>query len=143
LEFERRRQAERVDVFAQELNLERGKEQLDRGKEQLDRGKEQLDRGKEQLDRGGPTQVAADIFQKAAALGGHLIVAFIAPVGASGRNVAQAPTSSFPQLDAPSAAAVAGVLIRQAMNKFSATPGGPKVPPAASPKAEAPKKPPY
>ena len=137
--------------------LDRGKEQLDRGKEQLDRGKEQrtrgkeqhtrgkeqIDRGKPQVDQGGPTQVAADVFQRAAGLGGHLIVAFIAPVGASNQETASSPADSSGPLDKESATAVADRLIAQAMLHWSATPGGPKAQPTTYRKAQASKRPVY
>jgi hypothetical protein len=63
------------------LAEERGKTDPDRGKTDPDRGKTDPDRGKTDPDRG--MGVTADIFRRAAGLGGHLVVAFIAPVGSS------------------------------------------------------------
>jgi hypothetical protein len=78
--------------FLKQLRLlERGKDDPDRGKDDPDRGKDDPDRGKDDPDRGlvtnghGPRQLA-DIFQRAAGIGGHLVVAFVAPIAASPRR---------------------------------------------------------
>jgi hypothetical protein len=68
--------------------LERGGDELERGGDELERGGDELERGGDELERGGlsrdsPNQVAMDIFRSAANLGGHLVVAFVAPIGAS------------------------------------------------------------
>jgi hypothetical protein len=89
------------------------------------------------LGVGSRSQAAVDIFQRAADLGGHLIVAFIAPVGASRQASADRPVGSATTLDAKSAAALARRLIDQAMRHWSATPGGPKASSTTSPKPEA------
>jgi hypothetical protein len=60
---------------------ERGKDDPDRGKDDPDRGKDDPDRGMFP-DSNSQGQVV-DIFRRVAGLGGHLVVAFVAPVGAS------------------------------------------------------------
>ena len=92
---ETKRQAERgydeVDRGYDEVD--RGYDEVDRGYDEVDRGYDEVDRGYDEVDRGlgaeggpRPADIAASIFRQASALGGHLIVSFVAPVGASGRN---------------------------------------------------------
>ena len=96
-EFSRIRQAERGDYDADrgDYDADRGDYDADRGDYDADRGDYDADRGDYDADRGaalglgrsggaGDTnQALADIFRKAAGLGGHLVVAFVAPIGAS------------------------------------------------------------
>lgn len=70
----------------------RGEYDPDRGEYDPDRGEYDPDRGEYDPDRGSPgsrygvggtSQAAADILRRAVGLGGHLVVAFVSPVGAS------------------------------------------------------------
>jgi hypothetical protein len=86
--FAEAREAERGDYDA-----DRGDYDADRGDYDADRGDYDADRGDYDADRGGgldigrsgaqASRVATDIFRRAASIGGHLIVAFVAPVGAT------------------------------------------------------------
>jgi hypothetical protein len=75
-----------------EPGIERGDEEIRRGDEEIRRGDEEIRRGDEEIRRGalqregGVNRLAADIFQRATDLGGHLIVAFVAPVSAPSRS---------------------------------------------------------
>ncbi len=74
-----------------EPGIERGDEEIRRGDEEIRRGDEEIRRGDEEIRRGaflpyGRNRLAADIFQRATDLGGHLIVAFVAPVGSPSRS---------------------------------------------------------
>ncbi len=75
-----------------EPGIERGDEEIRRGDEEIRRGDEEIRRGDEEIRRGalqdfgGRDRAAADIFQRAIDLGGHLIVAFVAPVSAPSRS---------------------------------------------------------
>jgi hypothetical protein len=90
-EFELRRLAERGSD-----EYDRGSDEYDRGSDEYDRGSDEYDRGSDEYDRGGglgrgsldqaPHRVALDIFRQAASLGGHLVVAFVAPIGATSRR---------------------------------------------------------
>ena len=72
--------------------IRRGDEEIRRGDEEIRRGDEEIRRGDEEIRRGalqdfgGRDGAAADIFQRAIDLGGHLIVAFVAPVSAPSRS---------------------------------------------------------
>jgi hypothetical protein len=101
-EFERRRQAE--------LGGERGREEPDRGREEPDRGREEPDRGGASNDF-GPNQVALDIFRTTAGLGGHLIVAFVAPVAPSYRSSLAKPKGRLPSSDVEAQAAAARAVL--------------------------------
>jgi hypothetical protein len=107
---------------AQENELKRLAE---RGKTDPDRGKTDPDRGKTDPDRGmgsGPPYVAADIFRRAAGLGGHLVVAFIAPVGSSTARPLFRPSVPLSVSEVAAAAARAGLKIEQATPKPTVTP---------------------
>ena len=75
-----------------EPGIERGDEEIRRGDEEIRRGDEEIRRGDEEIRRGalqrfgGKDRPAADILQRAIDLGGHRIVAFVAPVGAPSRS---------------------------------------------------------
>jgi hypothetical protein len=94
--------------------LQRGRTILDRGRTILDRGRTILDRGRTILKRGAGVRhvtgedAAADIFRRAASLGGHLVVAFVAPVSASSGS-----SRSLPDDDSSGAAALAAVAQEQ------------------------------
>ncbi len=93
-----------------EPGIERGDEEIRRGDEEIRRGDEEIRRRR----RGDPARsvpalrreesAAADIFQRATDLGGHLIVAFVAPVGAPSRSRCR-PVSGPSSLQALAAAA--------------------------------------
>jgi hypothetical protein len=93
-----------------EPGIERGGDEVDRGGDEVDRGGDEVDRGGDEVDRGrrlfasGPSRVAADIFERAINLGGHLIVAFVAPVSAPSRS-RRRPGSGFSSPQAVAAAA--------------------------------------
>ena len=86
--FAEARQAERGDY-----EPERGDYEPERGDYEPERGDYEPERGDYEPERGAgrgtlsgafdPNLAAADIFRKAAGLGGHLIVAFVAPIGSS------------------------------------------------------------
>jgi hypothetical protein len=63
----------------------------------------------------GPSQVAQDVFRRTTDLGGHLIVAFVAPVGAAGSSSSDefASQSSLADAEAASARALLQLLIDQ------------------------------
>ena len=74
--------------FAEARQAERGDYEPERGDYEPERGDYEPERGASPgLGRfegaSNANHVAADIFRKAAALGGHLVVAFVAPIGAS------------------------------------------------------------
>ena len=94
--FREARLAERGDYDADrgDYDADRGDYDADRGDYDADRGDYDADRGDYDADRGGAlgaggsasargNRVAADIFRRAVGLGGHLVVAFVAPIGAS------------------------------------------------------------
>jgi hypothetical protein len=89
--FAEARQAERGDY-----DSDRGDYDSDRGDYDSDRGDYDSDRGDYDSDRGvyaggrepfagarSAKQAVADIFRNASGLGGHLVIAFVAPIGAS------------------------------------------------------------
>ena len=96
-QFARAREAERGDYDSDrgDYDSDRGDYDSDRGDYDSDRGDYDSDRGDYDSDRGvytggepfaGPrdaNRVIADIFRKTVGLGGHLIVAFVAPIGSS------------------------------------------------------------
>ena len=90
--------------------IRRGDEEIRRGDEEIRRGDEEIRRGDEEIRRGalqdfgGRDRAAADIFQRAIDLGGHLIVAFVAPVSAPSRS-RRRPVSGPSSLQALAAAA--------------------------------------
>ena len=59
--------------------------QSDKGPKQSDKGPKQSDKGPKQSDKGGAAGVADDVFRRVSSLGGLLVVAFVAPVPASGQ----------------------------------------------------------
>jgi hypothetical protein len=94
--LEKLRLAERGDYDADrgDYDADRGDYDADRGDYDADRGDYDADRGDYDADRGGAfggrgagpagtNPAVADILRKAAGLGGHLIVALVAPVGTS------------------------------------------------------------
>jgi hypothetical protein len=118
------RENERLRLLGErtEGDLTRSEGDLTRTEGDLSRTEGDLTRTEGDLTRDGadvgPQYVAADIFRKATALGGHLVVAFVAPVAAT------SPRSRFggglrsPQHDAEVAAARALLrrLIEQVAN---------------------------
>jgi hypothetical protein len=82
-----------------------------------------------------------DIFRRATELGGHLVVAFVAPVSASSRSSRPRPGVQFssPESQAASAQAMVGQLIGEVVRKRTGTPSEPQ--PATSPPSEATPKP--
>ena len=76
--------AERSEGFTErsEAVAERSEAVAERSEAVAERSEAVAERG-EVLDGSSPTHVAADIFRRAVGLGGHLVVAFVAPVGAS------------------------------------------------------------
>ncbi len=66
--------------------------QADKGPKQADKGPKQADKGPKQADKGGPDGVAEDVFRRVSELGGLLIVAFVAPVAASGQSSRNGPS---------------------------------------------------
>ena len=99
--FAKARQAERGDYDPDrgDYDPDRGDYDPDRGDYDPDRGDYDPDRGDYDPDRGGglgigsasarASRVATDIFRRAASIGGHLIVAFVAPVGAAATSRAR------------------------------------------------------
>jgi hypothetical protein len=75
--------------FALSRLAERGDNVIERGDNVIERGDNVIERGDNVIERGGgpggfcSNDVAAEAFRKAASLGGHLVVAFVAPVSAS------------------------------------------------------------
>jgi hypothetical protein len=83
---------EQKRIFREKRLAERGDYEPERGDYEPERGDYEPERGDYEPERGslGPGmagarahQVATDIFRRAAGLGGHLVVAFVAPIGAS------------------------------------------------------------
>jgi hypothetical protein len=104
--LERKRQDERGGT-----DLLRGGTDLLRGGTDLLRGGTDLLRGATDLLRGTGPQAATDIFRAAAGLGGHLIVAFVAPVSGSSANTgcqSADPISPAAKLSATAKAVLAG-----------------------------------
>jgi|SRR5687767_14328582 len=106
--FERKRLDERGRT-----DLSRGRTDLSRGRTDLSRGRTDLSRGRTDLSRGSgaggvtPEGVATDIFRGAASLGGHLVVAFIAPVSPSSGGSRSLPDGDLSAAEALAAAAQA------------------------------------
>jgi len=143
--FARAREAERGDYDA-----DRGDYDADRGDYDADRGDYDADRGDYDADRGGgrggapggaqANRVAADIFQRASGLGGHLIVAFVAPVGASAASRPRARRRrSSSQAEAAAASAQVAALMDQIRQAFAATGKQTTASPAPSSEAPGPK----
>ena len=84
----------------------------ERGKA-LDRGRE-LDRGRAS-DGSGANQVVQDVFRRVSNLGGHLVVAFVAPLSASNQSqgIASRVEPSSAEVEAASARALLQRLIDQ------------------------------
>jgi hypothetical protein len=116
--FREARLAERGDY-----DVDRGDYDVDRGDYDVDRGDYDVDRGDYDVDRGGALGrgaagacgVAADIFRRAAGLGGHLIVAVVAPIGASSPTLRRrsSPRTSSAAAEAAAANAHVAELIEQ------------------------------
>lgn len=121
---------------------DRGHYDPDRGHYDPDRGHYDPDRGHYDPDRGGAldnsmaeayaTRAVEDVIRRAAGIGGHLIVAFVAPVGASSAS-RRRPASRAASLDVEAAAARTQVaalteLLRQSRGRNGqpkpASPGG-------------------
>jgi len=82
----------------------------------------------EKTERGGslgltPDQTAADIFEMAAGLGGHLVVAFVAPISAASRSPrrASAVDSAADVLAAAARAAFERVLEKSSQRTISSS----------------------
>ncbi len=117
--FERKRQGERggPDLLRGGPDLLRGAlELLLRGGPDLLRGGPDLLRGGPDLLRGMGFQVASDIFRAAAGLGGHLIVALVAPISGSSGTIGYAPPAAAPL--------TAAILAAKAQAELSKTPQG-------------------
>jgi hypothetical protein len=131
-EQEQKRVAQQQE-FERKRLAERGRTDPERGKTDPERGKTDPERGKTDPERGmglgdfPPERVAADIFRGAASLGGHLVVAFVAPVSASSRNSRSRPANGFSTAEGLAAAAQAEWAdnlerIRQQRKKKAAAP---------------------
>jgi hypothetical protein len=92
-EHERKRQDERgtTDVLRGTSDVLRGTTDVLRGTTDVLRGTTDVLRGTTDVLRGRGADAAADIFRAATGLGGHLIVAFVAPVSASSANTGCRP----------------------------------------------------
>ena len=96
-------------------DTDRGRTDTDRGRTDTDRGRTDTDRGRTDTDRGfgvggpGTDRAVGDIFHTAASLGGHLIVAMVAPISASIRSCNSAPHVSNSGLSPDEAATLARV----------------------------------
>src|SRR5258705_11273995 len=92
---------------------DRGRTDPDRGRTDPDRGRTDPDRGRTGPDRGfgigGPRtdRAVGDFVRAAGSLGGHLIVAFVAPISASIRSGDSAPPVSDSGVSADDAATLA------------------------------------
>jgi hypothetical protein len=68
--------------------------------------------------------MAVDVFRRAAELGGHLIVAFVAPVSGSSRGAGLGPGSGASvQMQAADAAAKVAAIRKQVEERLKTTPG--------------------
>jgi len=124
------------EQFARAREAERGDYDSDRGDYDSDRGDYDSDRGDYDSDRGvytggepfaGPrdaNRAVADIFRKTVGLGGHLIVAFVAPTGALSPTRGRRPRRPMFSAQSESAAANAHVaeLIEQIRQNRSRRP---------------------
>jgi hypothetical protein len=133
--LERLRLAERGEgaVERGEGAVERGEGAVERGEGAVERGEGAVERGEGAVERGmilddfGSKHVAADIFRRAAGLGGHLVVAFIAPVGASSPRSRLRPLRSSPsEAEAVAARVVVARMIEQATGKLTERPSAPQ-----------------
>jgi hypothetical protein len=126
--FREARLAERGDYDADrgDYDADRGDYDADRGDYDADRGDYDADRGDYDADRGGAfgvggragargNRVAVDIFNRAVGLGGHLVVAFVAPIGASSpmSRSRVRPRASSVETEAAAARAHVAELIEQ------------------------------
>ena len=121
--FAEARQAERGDYDSDrgDYDSDRGDYDSDRGDYDSDRGDYDSDRGDYDSDRGayagrdplagarGANQAVADIFRNASGLGGHLVIAFIAPIGASSPALRRRTRRRAPWSETETAAASAHV----------------------------------
>ena len=124
------------EQFARAREAERGDYDSDRGDYDSDRGDYDSDRGDYDSDRGVYTggepfagsrdanRAVADIFRKTVGLGGHLIVAFVAPIGALSPTRGRRPRRPMFSAQSESAAANAHVaeLIEQIRQNRSRRP---------------------
>jgi len=116
--FEALRLGERSEATA-----ERSEATAERSEATAERSEATAERSEATAERGfgssgfGPSNLAADIFRRAASLGGHLVVAFVAPVGASDLRSHQRLPARQSRLEAEAAAArlVLRRLIEQAV----------------------------
>ena len=107
--------------FALSRLAERSDATLERSDATLERSDATLERSDATLERGGSpggfgsNDAAAETFRRAASLGGHLVVAFVAPVSASNGRSHFAPgvRRSRSQADAAAAQALVERLIEQ------------------------------
>lgn len=119
------REAERGDYDADrgDYDADRGDYDADRGDYDADRGDYDADRGDYDADRGGlgvgapgahASRVASDIFRRAASIGGHLIVAFVAPINSSTASRRRSRTrASSSEAEAAAAGAQVAALMEQ------------------------------
>ena len=116
--FEALRLGERSEAVAErsEAVAERSEAVAERSEAVAERSEAVAERGP-YLDGSGPSNVAADIFRRAASLGGHLVIAFVAPVGACDSRSRQGLRARPSRLEAEAAAAqlVLRRLIEQAI----------------------------
>jgi hypothetical protein len=98
--------------------IERSGAVIERSGAVIERSGAVIERGMA-LDDGSPRLVAADIFRKAASLGGHLVVGIVAPLGASTGRSRRVPNGSFSPFEAEAAAArvVLQRMVEQATTK--------------------------
>jgi hypothetical protein len=148
-EYERKRQAERgrtdptrgrTDPTRGRTDPTRGRTDPTRGRTDPTRGRTDPTRGRTDPTRGiglgssGPGGTAADIFQGAVSLGGHLIVAFVAPVSASCDGAASRTSSRAEKLAADAEAEWVAILESIRRRKSPPVPApGPEKPHSDSP----------
>jgi hypothetical protein len=135
------RRREQQIQFANSRLAERSDVAIERSDVAIERSDVAIERSDAAIERNGGSSgchandVAAETFRRATSLGGHLVVAFIAPVGASNSRSRVVPSTRpwWSQADADAAEVFVRILLQQRTASLKPPVSNPTRPTAAPP----------